>query len=229
MSLMNKISIIIPVLNEQKTINETIEKIYASNQVVFEIIVVDCDPKGSTIESIKKSNVIKLISQRGRAKQMNTGAKKASGKTLLFLHSDTELPNDALNKISTLFDKTNYVAGAFDLEINDKKPIFRIIEKVASFRSRLTSIPYGDQAIFVDKDYLKKIGGFSDIPLMEDVELMQRVKKLKGKIHIFEETVKTSSRRWKKEGVFYCTIRNWFLIGFYCFGVSPEKLVRFYK
>lgn len=229
MSLMNKISIIIPVLNEQKTINETIEKIYASNKVVFEIIVVDCDPKGSTIESVKKSNVIKLISQRGRAKQMNAGAKKASGKILLFLHSDTELPNDALNKISTLFNTANYVAGAFDLEINDKKTIFRIIEKVASFRSRLTSIPYGDQAIFVDKDYFKKIGGFSDIPLMEDVELMQRIKKLKGKIHIFKETVKTSSRRWQKEGVFYCTIRNWFLICFYYLGVSPEKLVRFYK
>lgn len=229
MSLMNKISIIIPVLNEQKTINETIEKIYASNQVVFEIIVVDCDPKGSTIESVKKSTVIKLLSQRGRAKQMNTGAKKASGKILLFLHSDTELPNDALNKISILFDTKNYVAGAFDLEINDKKPIFRIIEKVASFRSRLTSIPYGDQAIFINSEYFKKIGWFSDIPLMEDVELMQCIKKLKGKIHIFKETVKTSSRRWHKEGIFYCTIRNWFLIGFYYLGVSPEKLVRFYK
>lgn len=229
MILMNKISIIIPVLNEQKTINETIEKIYASNQVVFEIIVVDCDPKGSTIESIKKSTVIKLISQRGRAKQMNAGAKKASGEILLFLHSDTELPNDALNKISILFDTTNYVAGAFDLEINDKKPIFRIIEKVASFRSRLTSIPYGDQAIFINSEYFKKTGWFSDIPLMEDVELMQRIKKLKDKIHIFKETVKTSSRRWEKEGIFYCTIRNWFLIGFYYLGVSTEKLVRFYK
>jgi hypothetical protein len=121
------------------------------------------------------------------------------------------------------------VGGAFDLEIKSKKRIFRLIERAASIRSRLTRIPYGDQAIFLKKSFFDQIGGFKDIPIMEDVELMQRVKKAGQKIKFIPRKVWTAARRWEKEGIVYCTLRNWILISLYMFGVSPEKLNKFYS
>ena len=113
---------------------------------------------------------------------MNTGAAAASGDVLLFLHADTLLSHDALDQIIIAFQQHDIVGGAFDLEIASPKRIFRLIERSASIRSRLTRIPYGDQAIFLKRRFFDQIGGFKDIPIMEDVELMQRVKKAGKKI-----------------------------------------------
>jgi hypothetical protein len=121
------------------------------------------------------------------------------------------------------------VGGAFDLGIDSKRFAFRVIEKMASWRSRLTRIPYGDQAIFIRADYFRQLGGFRNIPIMEDVELMQRIKQKKGEIKIISKRVLTSPRRWEKEGIVFCTLRNWFLISLYFMGVRPETLARLYK
>ncbi|MBF0557543.1 MAG: TIGR04283 family arsenosugar biosynthesis glycosyltransferase [Nitrospirae bacterium] len=226
----SEISIIIPVLNEASIINRTIDGIL---DLPFggkvEVIVVDGSPHAETLNSIERQGIKKVVSQAGRSYQMNVGALDADGEILLFLHADTELPRDALEIISSVMRKGEFVGGAFDLGIESEKPVFRLIEMAASIRSRVTRIPYGDQAIFVRREYFRAIGGFSEVPLMEDVEFMRRIKWAGDKIYIIPKKVKTSARRWEKEGVFCCTLRNWALITLYSAGVPPARLAAFYK
>jgi len=145
------------------------------------------------------------------------------------LHADTILDAWAFQEIKSVFlIRKGIVGGAFDLGIDSPRSVFRIIEWASSLRSRLTRIPYGDQAVFINAGFFQKMGGFSCIPIMEDVELMSRIRKFGGKIHIISRKVQTSSRRWEREGVFFCTLRNWLLILLYYCGVSPTKLVKFY-
>jgi rSAM/selenodomain-associated transferase 2 len=225
-----KFSIIIPVLEEMECINPLIShlrKHFSENS--YEIIVVDGDSHGRTINVIQDKNVIRMTCGKGRAVQMNAGVKTACGEVLLFLHADTKLPPDALSKIENILKTGKYIAGAFDLGIDSSRLALKYIAIKASIRSRINRIPYGDQAIFIRKSYFEKIGGFTEIPLMEDVDLMRRIKKRGDKIHIFRDRVMTSPRRWKKEGVFYTTLRNRILVNLYILGVSPEKLVKYYK
>ena len=228
---MNKkiISIIIPVINESKIINETIEKLLKYYIKQIEIIVVDGEKKASTLKVIKNNQIIKIKSKKNRGIQMNEGAKIAKGEILLFLHSDTILPNNAFSKIKKVIYDKKYMAGAFILGLNSKKFIYRIIEQISTLRTKFTGIPYGDQAIFINKKFFFDIGAFKEYPIMEDVDLMQRVKKEKNKIYIIPDKVLTSTRRWEKEGLISCTLRNWFIIILYFLGKSPEKLVKYYK
>jgi len=222
-------SIILPVLQETSLINGVIDHLFGlENNIDTEIIVVDGDPEGTTLMAITHDNVIKLGSPRGRGKQMNAGAREAKGRILLFLHADTELPLNALRLIAAAMQDKRYVAGAFDLGIRSERLIFRLIESAASLRSRATRIPFGDQAIFVRKDYFDKIGGYQDIPIMEDVEIMKRIRKRGDKIVIVRQRVHTSSRRWEKEGILRCTLRNWFLQVLYLLGVSPHRFYKLY-
>jgi rSAM/selenodomain-associated transferase 2 len=223
-------SLIIPVLDETALINTTIEHLHnLEENDELEIIVVDGDPEGKTLSAITHDDVRKRISSMGRGKQMNEGAAIASGGILLFLHVDTALPLDALKLIAAAMQKTTYVAGAFDLGIKSERSVFRVIEFAASLRSRITRIPFGDQAVFIRKEYFDVIGGFKEIPIMEDVEIMQRIKKRGDKIVILPQKTFTSSRRWEAEGILYGTLRNWVLQILYFFGISPRKLSRFYK
>ena len=220
-------SIIIPVLHEAKNINLLLEHLQLF-QENCEIIVVEGNPKRETIDNIRNKDIKIVISEAGRGRQMNTGAASAGGKILIFLHADTQLPVNALDRIRHALQKKQYVGGAFDLGIRSDNLILKVIAKCASLRSRLTRIPYGDQAIFIRKDYFNNIGGYKEIPLMEDVELMQRIKKRGDKIYILSDRVFTSPRRWEKEGIVYCTLRNWIIIILYLIGISPDKLARYY-
>jgi rSAM/selenodomain-associated transferase 2 len=223
-------SFIIPVLNEETVIAGTIQHIRSLQTFdADEIIVVDGDGAGKTIDGIRNAGVKTLISGKGRGTQMNRGAALATGEILIFLHADTLLPHDALERIVKVMQDKTVIAGAFDLSIDSEKALFRLIEKAASFRSRITRIPYGDQAIFMRRSVYNDMGGFKNIPIMEDVEIMQRIKKRGGKICIIDRAVRTSSRRWEREGIVYATLRNWLLLSLYLFGVKPEKLVRFYR
>ncbi|MHC4488682.1 MAG: TIGR04283 family arsenosugar biosynthesis glycosyltransferase [Planctomycetota bacterium] len=225
-----KFSIIVPVLNEQGQINSFIDKIKGQDfDGTHEIIVVDGDPHGGTIKVVQDSDVICLNSARGRGRRMNIGAARASGDTLLFLHADTRLPQGALKKIVDVLENPKYVGGAFDLCIDSNRWILKYISARASWRSRLNRIPYGDQAIFMRKNYFEKIGGFRDIPLMEDVDLMRRIKKDGKEIHILRDKVVTSARRWENEGAVYTTLRNQVIVMLYYLGVSPHKLAKLYK
>ena len=222
-------SVIIPVLNEASVINHAVEHVHHIGALFdFEIIVVDGDAEGKTTIAIKNTEVQTITSLKGRGSQMNAGAAIAQGNILIFLHADTKLPGDAFTDISAALYQNNYDAGAFNLGIESDRFLYRIIEKMVSIRSGITKIPYGDQAIFVKKEVFTELGGFQEIPLMEDVEFMRRMKKSGYSICILPKQVKTSPRRWEEEGVFSCTIRNWLLISLYLAGVRPEKLVRLY-
>jgi rSAM/selenodomain-associated transferase 2 len=224
-------SIIIPVLNEREQVNSLIEHLHCQDfEEPYEIIVVDGDPQGGTTKVIQDRNVIPIVSEKkGRGKQMNAGATVACGEVLIFLHADTRLPEMALEKIYDVLQSKKYVGGAFDLAIDSDRLLLKYIAVRASFRSRLNRIPYGDQAIFIRKDYFDRIGRFKEIPLMEDVDLMRRIKKRGDKIIILRDRVKTSARRWETEGALYTTIRNQILVSLYYLGVSPYKLVKFYR
>lgn len=225
-----KFSIIVPVLHEVERINESIGHLRQLDpEKSSEVIVVDGAPEKDTLRAIQDDKVIRISSEKGRAKQMNAGASIAKGEVLIFLHVDTELPLHALKKIEAVIEKRGLMAGAFDLGIRSNRLIFRIIAFLGSLRSRLDRIPYGDQAIFLRRKYFNDVGGYKEIPLMEDVELMRRIKRMGEKVWILYDRAMTSPRRWEEEGVIYCILRNWTLQILYFIGVSPHKLVNFYK
>lgn len=227
-----KFSIIIPVLNEAGRINELIchtSGIFAGYD--FELIIADGDENGSTVNNIKSTaaaDLIKIISPKGRAVQMNRGAAAASGDVLLFLHADTHLPAGAVMEIETVFMDNTIKAGAFDLSFDVRSRALDLIAFVASRRSRITRVPFGDQAIFIRSDYFKQIGGFREIPLMEDVELMSGIRKRGDRIFISKLSVVTSGRKWMSGGIVRNTLRNWRNQILYKIGWNPEKLARYY-
>lgn len=232
-----QISIIIPVYNETVVINHTLRHLAKSfAEIQIEVIVVDGNPLGNTIASIdplfhsEKINLKTMTSQKsGRAVQMNTGAGLAKGNVLLFLHADTILSKQAVRSMRQQLKDPSLACGAFSLGIRHPSKAYRLIEFMANRRSKITRLPYGDQAQFFRKDYFESLGGFAEIPLMEDVEIMQRVKKRKDRCRILPEKVYTSARRWEKEGALYCTLRNWTLISLYVLGVSPHRLAKYYQ
>jgi rSAM/selenodomain-associated transferase 2 len=223
-------SIIIPVLHEAAEMADLLghlRRLDAAGQC--EIIVVDGSADQETLLSISDHDVIGLASPPGRARQMNTGAIRASGEILLFLHADTRLPADALLLINRLMADSACRGGAFNLGISSGKWVYRLIARIASWRSRLTRIPYGDQAIFLRRDAFRDLGGYPEIPIMEDVALMRLLKKRGGRISIIPRCVTTSPRRWESEGVIRATLRNWLLILAYLLGRPPEKLALYYQ
>ena len=223
------LSIIVPVIDEDRIINDLIEHLCG---LPFgkgcEVIIVDGNQNQNTLKAIFREDVKKIASFKGRGAQMNTGAAVAKGEILLFLHADTLLAPPAFDQILLALKPPKVVGGAFDLGIDSNRWGFRLIETVASLRSRITRIPYGDQAIFIKKTVFERLGGFGEIPIMEDVDLMRRVKKTGQKIAIIPLKVLTSPRRWEKEGLLFSTLRNWILISLYLLGVSPQKLAKFY-
>lgn len=226
---MTSFSVIIPVIDEAHIVNETIEHVFREGSgFSIEVIVVDGDLHGSTIRAITDDRAIRITSERGRGIQMNRGATVARGEVLVFLHADTRLPPKSFEAIARFLGRSGCVGGAFSLGIASHKLLYRIIERAVDVRTRVTKVPYGDQAIFMRRDFFEKVGGFSKIPIMEDVELMQRVKRAGYGTGIIPQRVRTSPRRWEREGILMCTLRNWLLASLYHIGVAPEKLARFY-
>lgn len=224
-----KVSIIIPVLNESERIGGVLTALEAAAQdAPYEVIVVDGDPAGGTLSAVPADRAVTMTAPKGRARQMNAGVARSSGDLLLFLHADTRLPSAALPKIIAAMQDIRLAGGAFDLGIDNPHWIFRVTGWCASRKHRLTRVPYGDQAIFLRREMFERLGGFPEIPLMEDVELMKRLKRLGGRIIIFPDTVATSARKWEKDGILFTILRNWTLQTLYLLGVPAEKLVRFY-
>lgn len=224
------VSIIVPVLNESDIIENTVIHLTeACSGHAAEIIIVDGDPSGSTIRRVKSKQILTITAPPGRAKQMNAGAEAARGGVLLFVHADTLLPRGALRDILDACRRPEIAAGAFSLGIDSGKGIFRVIETLANIRCYLTRIPYGDQAIFFKKKVFMHLGGYAGIPIMEDIEIMQRVKQKKLKTALLKKKVKTSARRWQKEGILWAIIRNNLLACSFYAGASPRTLKRFYS
>ena len=224
------LTVIIPVYREEQIINDFVRrltKIFPPDR--HEIVIIDGDPGRSTLSALHVPGVSGSASDSGRGKQMNAGAAKARGKILLFIHADTTLPESAPELIQTALRDQGLAGGAFSLGIDSSRWSLKLVEAAANLRSAVTRVPYGDQAIFIRKEKFSEIGGFRDIPIMEDLELMTRLKKNRGKIIILPDKAMTSARRWESEGVSRGTLRNWLIRTLYHLGVSPEKICRMYR
>ena len=171
-------SVVVPVINEAERINGLIEHLGGLDLTEsIEIIVVDGDPAGSTIKAVADEDVIVAQGDIGRARQMNKGAQLARGEVIMFLHADTQLPPNALKAIRSVLADDNCVGGAFNLGVDTRNILIGGIAAISNFRNRLHRVPFGDQAIFLRRDYFNHIGGFKDIPFLEDLELMRRIRK----------------------------------------------------
>jgi len=221
-----RISVIIPTLNEASQLTAT-EPIPASRFNV-EVIVVDGGSQDATADMARSKGWNVFQSQPGRARQMNAGAAVASGEILLFLHADTRLPPGFDTAARLILSRPGVVAGAFQLRIDTVRRGLRIIEKLANWRASRLGMPYGDQAIFLKADQFRAIGGFPDIPIMEDFELMRRLRR-RGRVEIAPEAAVTSARRWEEIGLWRATWINQFCILAYCLAVPPRRIARWYQ
>jgi rSAM/selenodomain-associated transferase 2/rSAM/selenodomain-associated transferase 1 len=220
------ISVIIPTLNEAKTIKPTISNLKKCRQT--EIIVVDGGSQDETVEIASSMGARVLTSAPSKARQMNAGAAEATGNVLLFLHADTRLPENFEKCVLAALSRDEICAGSFSLGIDSDAGGLRFIERVANWRSRFFQMPYGDQALFVSRNLFHEIGGYPDYPIMEDFELVRRLKR-KGKIAILPESVQTSPRRWLHYGIFKTWLLNQMIIAAYYLGISPRRLSQWYR
>lgn len=223
-----RISIIVPTLNESNSIVATLDRLKPFRMAGHEVIVVDGGSQDETIK-LATSRADKVIkSTPGRAQQMNVGADQASGDVLWFLHADTLVPDNATQLILQVFEKQKNQWGRFNIRLSGKHLLLRIVERLMNMRSRITGIATGDQGIFVRREAFEFVGGFLPIPLMEDLDISKRLKKLSRPCCLDAKLI-TSSRRWEENGILRTILLMWRLRLAYTLGVSPEKLAHDYK
>ena len=230
------ISAIIPTLNEERTIMATLA--HTAARGFDELIVVDggsLDQTPVLVESYRRrtqppahSPVRLVTAPCGRARQMNEGAKASRGEILLFLHADTQLPDDAKTMIETTLADQRMVGGRFDVRFDRPSMWATIISRMMNWRSRLSGIATGDQALFVRRHIFEQIGGFADMPLMEDIDFSRRLKR-KGTTAALTATVTTSFRRWERHGPLRTILLMWALRFLYWIGIDPRRLAHLYK
>ena len=225
------ISVIIPTLNEERNLPDTLTCLSVST--VTEIIIVDGGSTDGTLSLAQEfctrtANARLVTAPRGRARQMNEGAKASRGDILLFLHADTQLPAKAGRIVEWAMAKPNVVGGRFDVRFDSPSAWGRVISSFMNHRSRLTGIATGDQAQFVRRHVFELLGGFSEIPLMEDIEFSARLQQA-GRTVALRDTVVTSFRRWNAQGPLRTILLMWILRFLYWAGVSPARLSRWYK
>ncbi len=217
-----RISVIIPTLNEEEHIAQTLEKVHEGFNV--EVIVVD----GGSTDRTRSIVPDCLECRNGRAAQQNLGAEKASGELLLFLHADTLLPEGWDWVMRETLSGSSVVLGAFSFKLMEQMRGLKFIEAMTNWRSRALKMPYGDQGLFMRKDTFEQAGGFPDMPIMEDYAFVRSLRRL-GKIVTVAQPALTSGRRWQQHGVVKVTLINKLMILGYRLGISPEKLASLYR
>ena len=226
-----QLSIIIPILNEEKELPDLLERLAPFRARGAEVIVVDGGSEDGSLQAVSRMGVQAIRAERGRARQMNAGAVAASGDVLLFLHADTELPLCADRAIEAAIRcsgrPAEHIWGRFDVRIRGRFFMLRVVARLMNWRSRLTGIATGDQAIFVARRAFEMAGGFPDQPLMEDIELSRRLRALSWPICMADQAV-TSGRRWEAYGVWKTIWLMWRLRWLYWRGVPASELVKSY-
>ena len=221
------ISIVVPVLNEADTIISFLQSIRSACSTATEIIVVDGGSDDGTAALAAAFCDRVVTSAKGRAMQLNAGAKQASGTIVCFLHADSSLPSQAGNLMCDALGSPVNGWGRFDVRLSGRHPMLRVIERLMNWRSRLTSIATGDQAMFMSRALFDEVGGFPEIALMEDIAMSDRLKRHSAP-RCLSQAVLTSSRRWEKHGILRTIVLMWKLRLLYFLGVDPARLARYY-
>ena len=220
-----RISVIVPTLNEEACLAATLDA--AALASGDELIIVDAGSADATPDIARRYTRRFYQGPRGRAQQMNLGARQAGGDVLLFLHADTLLPPDAMEAVRKALQQPGAIAGAFRLVIAPATPALRLVAWGTNLRSRFGGLPYGDQALFVRRRVFEELGGYDEVPFMEDIRLVQALRR-RGRLVLLPQAVATSGRRWQRDGVLYTTLRNIVLMTLYFCGVQPATLKRWY-
>lgn len=222
------LSVIIPVLNEADNIAALLARAYALQAQGAEVVMVDGGSSDGSLDLLRSANVTALQSRRGRGHQLRVGTLAAKHDLLLLLHADTRLPDQALTMIFRTLHATSKPWGRFDVRITGRSAWLPLIAWMINQRSRLTGIATGDQAMFMTRHALEAIGGIPDQPLMEDVELSHRLRRL-SRPHCLRACVETSGRRWDRHGAWKTIWLMWRLRWLYWRGIPPEQLAEMYQ
>ncbi len=214
-------------LNEASHITGALQSLSSYRDAGHEVIVVDGGSDDDTVALSKNLSDHVIVSEPGRAAQMNSGIDVASGDALLFLHVDTKLPANAVDQIIQSIQDGHYW-GRFNVRLSGANILLRIIERMMNLRSCVTGVATGDQCIFVSRECVDIIGGYAEMPLMEDIELSKRLRTL-GWPACIKSYVVTSSRRWEQDGIVRTVLLMWRLRLLYFLGVSADKLARQYS
>lgn len=214
--------IVVPVLDEAPTLAPRLQALQTYRQRGARVVVVDGGSQDDTLEIARQHADLALLAPRGRAAQMNAGAAACPADVLLFLHADTILPEhaDVLVRRATLGP---FFWGRFDVRIESPRPLLRVVSTMMNLRSRWTGIATGDQALFVRHDLFRQVGGFPELPLMEDIAISRALKR-HGPPACLRERVTTSARRWERDGVWRTIFLMWRLRAAYFFGADPRQL-----
>jgi rSAM/selenodomain-associated transferase 2 len=219
------LSIVMPVLDEGERITAAMEALAPLVARGAELIVVDGGSRDGTADRARAGSAVVLEAPRSRAAQMNAGAAAARGAALLFLHADTRLPDGADRLIAQAL--RSHAWGRFDVRIEGRHPMLRVVAAMMNLRSRLTGIATGDQAMFVTRDAFEQAGRFPPQPLMEDIELSARLRRI-GRPACLADRVATSGRRWERDGAWRTILLMWRLRFAYWRGAAPADLHRRY-
>jgi rSAM/selenodomain-associated transferase 2 len=220
------IAVIVPLLNEAQELSGKMQSLKSLN--ADELIFIDGGSTDATQQILEASGVSWRAGAKGRAAQMNDGSEKCKSDILLFVHIDTEINECNISAIKSAMKQPERVGGRFDVRLSGHHPAYQMISWFINLRSRLTKISTGDQAIFVRREVFEQMGGFADLPLMEDVEFSKRLKG-KGSISCLRQTVTTSSRRWQRHGIIHTILLMWRLRFLYWLGTPAEKLAILYR
>ncbi len=221
------LSVIVPTLDEAAGIEATLHALAPLRRRGAEIVVVDGGSRDRTCVLATPLADRVLTAARGRARQMNVGASAACGEVLLFLHADTRLPRHADRLIAASLKDQGVVWGRFDVAIAGRSRLLPLVAALMNLRSRLTGIATGDQTLFVRRTVFEQVGGFPDQPLMEDVELTKRLKRIAAPVCLAQRVI-TSGRRWDARGAWRTILLMWWLRVRYFFGASTARLAARY-